>query len=86
MEEESTNPNTTKMIDSNIPLESMNMTSISIRLERYRIIYTRKILNGDMPNCGLQWYDNKRRGNIFNITYSPNGASEHVRGIRLNSY
>jgi len=35
-------------------LESMNMTSISRRLERYRIIYPRKILNGDTPNCGLQ--------------------------------
>ena len=50
------------------------------------MIYVRKILNGDTPNCGLIWKNNVHKGNIFSIRYSPNGTSSHIKGIRLNSF
>ena len=62
------------------------MYSISRRLERYRIIYARKIINGDTPNCGLTWGSDTHKGTIFNIPYSPNGATPHIKNIRLNSF
>ena len=62
------------------------MVLIARRLERYRLLYTRKIINGDAPNCSLNWYDNIHKGILFDITYSPNNATDHVKGIRLNSY
>ena len=67
-------------------LEKLKMLSISRRLERYRIIYTRKILNGDSLNCGLVWRYTQDKGNIFKVNYSPNSAPVRVKTIRLNSY
>ena len=34
-------------------LESFILSSIQRRIERYRIIYSRKIIHGMVPNCGL---------------------------------
>ena len=67
-------------------LKIIKMFSISRCFERYKIIYARKILNGDTPNCGLRWENNIHKGNLFNIRYSPNGTSSHIKGIRLNSF
>ena len=35
-------------------LKTMKMKSLQRRLERYRIIYTWKILEGIAPNCGIE--------------------------------
>ena len=67
-------------------LEKLNILSISRRFERYKIIYTRKILNGDVPNCGLVWENCERRGVKFKINYAPNKASDSVKTIRMNSF
>merc|ERR1712115_593877 len=67
-------------------LDRIKMLSISRRLERYRIIYTRKILHGDSLNCGLVWKYTQDKGHIFKVNYSPNSAPTRVKTVRLNSY
>ena len=39
-------------------LESFNLSSIQRRVERYRIVYTWKSLNGYAPSLGLRWSSN----------------------------
>ena len=34
-------------------LSKLKMLSVQRRIDRYRILYTWKIMNGDTPNCGL---------------------------------
>ena len=67
-------------------LDKLKLLSVSRRFERYKIIYTRKILNGDVPNCGLSWDHNENKGIKFKINYSPNRASDSVKSIRINSF
>ena len=43
-------------------LQALKMYSQQRRLERYRIIYTWKILEGQVPNCGLDCTTSDRRG------------------------
>ena len=43
------------------------MNSQERRLERYRIIYTWKILQGISPNCGLEVNKNERRGREIKV-------------------
>ena len=62
------------------------MILISRRLERYRMIYSRKIMIGNTPNCGLIWENTDRKGNMFKIPYSPNSSPNYVKSIRINSF
>merc|ERR1712121_393664 len=40
-------------------------------LERYRIMYIWKVVSGKVPNFGLSWTDNSKRGIMINIkTYN----------------
>ena len=59
-------------------LESMNMLSMQRRLERYRIIYTWKILENQAPNCGivkLEGSENTRLGRRL-LVPKVNGSSQ----------
>ena len=48
-------------------LRVLKMYSQERRLERYRIIYTWKVLEGLVPNCGLSFTTNDRRGRLASI-------------------
>ena len=49
-------------------LKSMGMNSMQRRLERYRIIYIWKIMEGLVPNCGLNWSSSEeRRGRLCEV-------------------
>ena len=49
-------------------LQSMGMNSMQRRLERYRIIYIWKIMEGFVPNCGLLWSStDDRRGRLCEV-------------------
>ena len=43
-------------------LRELKMNSIQRRLERYRIIYTWKIVEGLVPNCGLKYQESETKG------------------------
>ena len=43
-------------------LKSMKMLSLQRRLERYHIIYTWKVLEGLVPDCGMHQYEAGRSG------------------------
>ena len=56
-------------------LKQMQMLSVQRRMERYRIIYCWKILNGLAPNCGLEEVENScetRQGRRIKV---PNNKS-----------
>ena len=46
-------------------LAELKLFSIERRIERYRLLYIRKILIGIVPNCGLNWDYNSTRGLKF---------------------
>ena len=43
-------------------IKALEMYSQQRRMERYRVIYSWKILEGLVPNCGLKFTSNERRG------------------------
>ena len=52
-------------------LKKMKLNSMQRRLERYRIMYIWKVVSGKVPNFGLSWTDNSKRGIMINIkTYN----------------
>ena len=48
-------------------LDKLKILSVGRRMERYKIIYTRKILTGETANCGIEWDANARRGVMCNV-------------------
>ena len=55
-------------------LKTRGMNSEQRRLEKYRIIYIWKIMEGFVPNCGLKWSNSEeRRGRICEV---PRGSKE----------
>ena len=48
-------------------LKEMRLSSIHRRMERYWIIYIWKAINGLVPNFGLKWDINERRGLMIHI-------------------
>ena len=65
-------------------LRSLRIYSQQRRLERYRIIYTWKILEGLVPNCGLILVENSRRGRLVEIP--PLKGKPSVRKLREQSF
>ena len=48
-------------------LEKMKLSSVQRRHERYRIFYIWKIVKGIIPNFGISWNSNSRRGRMISI-------------------
>ena len=48
-------------------LKGMRLSSIQRRMERYRILYIWKVVNGLVPNFGLKWESNERRGLMIQL-------------------
>ena len=65
-------------------LRVLKMNSQQRRLERYRIIYTWKILEGLAPNCGLVVTNSDRRGREVRIP--PLKGNQSVRTLREQSF
>ena len=60
------------------------MYSQERRLERYRILYTWKILEGMGPNCGLEVAQSDRRGRLLKV---PNlKGKQSVKSLREQSF
>ena len=58
-------------------LKILKLNSIQRRMERYRIMYVWKTITGKVPNFGLIWDINPRRGRMVDIrTYKSNAPSQ----------
>ena len=65
-------------------LKHLKMYSQQRRAERYIIIYTWKVMEGLVPNCGLTATHNDRRGREGKIP--PLKGSQSVRNLRDQSF
>ena len=65
-------------------LKQLKMYSQNRRLERYRIIYTWKILEELVPNCGLEIHQSDRRGR--QVAIPPLKGSQAMRKLREQSF
>ena len=66
-------------------LKAMGVSSQQRRLERYKVIYTWKIMEGLVPNCGLKWTNSEeRRGRICEVP-KLKGSAE-VQKLRRQSF
>ena len=66
-------------------LQSLKMNSIQRRFERYRIIYIWQILNGNVPNFGITFSKNERRGMMVNIPVLNSKVKASVKTLREQS-
>ena len=68
-------------------LKAMKMLSLQRRLERYRIIYTWKILEGQAPNCGISVKtEGGRIGRTCSIPKRNTQARAAVQSIREQTF
>ena len=61
------------------------MLSTERRVERYRIIYLWKIIRGLVPNCGLSWGTQGRRGLLVQLP-PLSGSRASIRTLREHSF
>ena len=66
-------------------LKSSQMLSQERRMERYKIIYIWKILEGKVPNCGITFVENGRKGRICTIP-ALKKCNQRIQTIRENSF
>ena len=55
-------------------------------MERYRIIYTWKILEGKSPNCGITSKNNERLGRICEVPPVKTNSRRTIQTLRENSF
>ena len=67
-------------------LKQLKMLSQQRRMERYRIIYTWKILEGKSPNCGLTSKSHERLGRICDIPQIKTNSKAAIQTLRENSF
>ena len=65
-------------------LKHLKMNSQQRRLERYRVIYTWKVLENLVPNCGIQATESERRGRLVSIPTLK--GSPAIRKLREQSF
>ena len=66
-------------------LKLMKLSSVQRRQERYRIIYVWKILQGLVPNPGIEWDSNVSRGRIVKIPTIKSSYSIKAKNMREQS-
>ena len=66
-------------------LKSCQMLSQERRMQRYKIIYIWKILEGRVPNCGIKETENIRKGRLCMIP-PLKMCSARVKTLRENSF
>ena len=68
-------------------LKFLQLSSQQRRLERYRIIYIWKILEGKSPNCGISPADSSERiGRMCSIPAVSKKAPARIQTLRENSF
>ena len=67
-------------------LKKLKMLSQERRMERYRIIYTWKILEGKSPNCGIQNKNHDRLGRLCEIPKIIANSKKSIQTLRENSF
>ena len=67
-------------------LSHLQMISQQRRLERYRIIYVWKVLEGLAPNCGISADSKNRLGRICSIPKLVNTSSSKIKTLRENCF
>ena len=65
-------------------LKHLKMYSQQRRAESYKIIYTWKVLEDMVPNCGIKHHLNERRGRLCAIPHSK--GKQAVKSLRENSF
>ena len=66
-------------------LKTMGMNSEQRRLERYKMIYVWKAMEGLVPNCGLKWTNiEERRGRVCEVPKLK--GSKEVQKCRKQSF
>ena len=73
-----------RMLDYWQRLKMLKMYSQQRRMERYRVLYVWKILQGISPNCGLEMTYNERRGREVKIP--PIKSKGTVQSLRESSF
>ena len=63
-------------------LKLLDISSIERRFERYRTIYSYKILRGWADNCGLKWYHNSKVGTMMKTI----AVGKFSKTLRANSF
>ena len=66
-------------------LSLCGMYSTERRVERYRIIYMWKMVRGLVPNCGLSWGVQGRRGLLVQLPQL-SGSRQAIRTLRERAY
>ena len=70
-----------------VRLQHLQMYSQERRMERYRVIYTWKILESLAPNCGIeQSYDNSRLGRKVKIPSLVRNGRRSVQTLREQGF
>ena len=67
-------------------LGTLGLKSQERRIERYRIIYTWKCLEGLVPNCGITSSQRERTGRLCEIEKVNNRASERIQSLKEKSF
>ena len=67
-------------------IKSLKMLSLQRRLERYNILYTWKVIEGIVPNCGINEYESERRGRLCCIRPINKKSTQRTKSIRENSF
>lgn len=66
-------------------LKALNMMSQQRRMERYRIIYMWKILEGKVPNFGIEEVESIRHGRLCKVPRLRTGTPSTIQAIKENS-
>ena len=66
-------------------LSNLRMYSQQRRFERYRVIYIWKVITGNVPNYGLKFSENNRRGLMVDIPTLKSKVKDSVKTIRNQS-
>ena len=66
-------------------LKHFQMLSQERRMQRYKIIYTWKILEGKVPNCGITSHENARKGRLC-IIPALKRSNQKIQTLRENSF
>ena len=67
-------------------LKVLKLNSIQRRVDRYRIVYSWKSINGYTPTLGMKWNEisSRRNGRVLQIP-KVEGMSESLKNLRRNS-
>jgi hypothetical protein len=66
-------------------LRYLRMYSVERRAERFKILYTWKVMEQLAPNYGISFQVSTTAGRLCSISPLITGVSEHVKNLRLKS-